>query len=378
MKVVTRHLAKEILISTAFVLFALIALFAFFDLVGQLKRIGKDYSFLMAVWFTMTEMPTRIYEVMPIAALLGAVFTLSRWAATSEFTILRTAGLSPLRLAVMLTVPGLIMIASTYFLGEYVAPAADQYRLNLRTAVLDRTLTAKGYASGVWVKDLDRDAATGKEIVRFVNVRNLIAGQDSKTGAWRVFEFGASGDLTRVFHAKSADYANKEGWKLNDARVEHIPAITKDEQKTDAAVRVEQEPSLLLKSELTPAILGVLTIKPESMGISELSQYLDHLKENHQATRRYEIALWSKIFYPLAIFVMLAVAMPFGYLNARSGGVSIKIFVGLMIGISFYTLNNIFSFLGVLHTWPPVVTAITPTVLMLIFATIAMWLVERR
>ena len=204
MKVVTRHLAKEILISTAFVLFALIALFAFFDLVGQLKRIGRDYSLLMAIWFTVMEMPARIYEVMPIAALLGAVFTLSRWAATSEFTILRTAGLSPLRLATMLTVPGLLMIAATYLLGEYVAPAADQYWLNLRTAVLDRTLTAKGYASGVWVKDLDRDAQTGTSIIRFVNVRNLIAGQDSKTGAWRVFEFDGTGDLKRVYHAKSA------------------------------------------------------------------------------------------------------------------------------------------------------------------------------
>ena len=378
MKVVTRHLAKEILISTAFVLFALIALFAFFDLVGQLKRIGRDYSLLMAIWFTVMEMPARIYEVMPIAALLGAVFTLSRWAATSEFTILRTAGRSPLRLATMLTVPGLLMIAATYLLGEYVAPAADQYWLNLRTAVLDRTLTAKGYASGVWVKDLDRDAQTGTSIIRFVNVRNLIAGQDSKTGAWRVFEFDGTGDLKRVYHAKSADYAHREGWRLNDARVEQLPSLTKDEKKTEAVVKVDEEKSVLLKSELTPAILGVLTIKPESMGISELSQYLAHLRENHQATRRYEIAIWGKIFYPLAIFVMLAVAMPFGYLNARSGGVSIKIFVGLMIGISFYTLNNIFSFLGVLHTWPPIVTAITPTVLMLILATVAMWLVERR
>ena len=378
MKVVTRHLAKEILISTAFVLFALVALFAFFDLVGQLKRIGRDYSFLMAVWFTILEMPGRIYEVMPIAALLGAVFTLSRWAATSEFTILRTAGLSPVRLAVMLTVPGVVLIAATYALGEYVAPAADRYWLNLRTSVLDRTLTAKGYSSGVWVKDLDRDPRSGREIVRFVNVRNLIAGQDSRTGAWRVFEFNHRGDLHRVYHANSAEYVHGKGWNLNDARVETLPRVTRDDKKTSSRVRFSNRKSVHLSSELTPAILGVLTIKPESMGISELNQYLGHLRENHQATRRYEIALWSKAFYPLAIFVMLALAMPFGYLNARSGGVSIKIFIGLMIGISFYTLNNIFSFLGVLHTWPPVVTAITPTVLMLILATIAMWLVERR
>ena len=378
MKVVTRHLAKEILISTAFVLFALVALFAFFDLVGQLKRIGRDYSFLMAVWFTILEMPGRIYEVMPIAALLGAVFTLSRWAATSEFTILRTAGLSPVRLAVRLTVPGIVLIAATYALGEYVAPAADRYWLNLRTSVLDRTLTAKGYSSGVWVKDLDRDPRSGREIVRFVNVRNLIAGQDSRTGAWRVFEFNNRGDLHRVYHANSAEYVHGKGWNLNNARVETLPRVTRDDKKTSSRVRFSNRKSVHLSSELTPAILGVLTIKPESMGISELNQYLGHLRENHQATRRYEIALWSKAFYPLAIFVMLALAMPFGYLNARSGGVSIKIFIGLMIGISFYTLNNIFSFLGVLHTWPPVVTAITPTVLMLILATIAMWLVERR
>ena len=36
MKVVTRHLNKETLIATGFVLFALSALFAFFDFVGRL------------------------------------------------------------------------------------------------------------------------------------------------------------------------------------------------------------------------------------------------------------------------------------------------------------------------------------------------------
>ena len=90
------------------------------------------------------------------------------------------------------------------------------------------------------------------------------------------------------------------------------------------------------------------------------------------------MALWSKVFYPLAIFVMLAVAMPFAYLNTRSGGVSIKIFAGLMIGISFYALNNIFSFLGVLNTWHPMVVAVVPTSVMLICAAVALWLLERR
>ena len=135
---------------------------------------------------------------------------------------------------------------------------------------------------------------------------------------------------------------------------------------------------LLLPSEMRPDILGVLTIKPERMGIAELWSYIGHLKQTRQTTERYEVALWTKIFYPIAIFVMLAVAMPFAYLNVRSGGVSIRIFVGLMIGISFYALNNIFAFMGILNTWPAMVVAPLPSLIMLVLAAAAMWIVERR
>ena len=99
MKVLTRHVAKEVLIATLFVLVALVALIAFFDLVSQARNIGNRYSISMALFLTMLKLPSRLYEVMPIAALLGAVYTMSRLASNSEFTIMRVAGLSPFRLA---------------------------------------------------------------------------------------------------------------------------------------------------------------------------------------------------------------------------------------------------------------------------------------
>ena len=39
---------------------------------------------------------------------------------------------------------------------------------------------------------------------------------------------------------------------------------------------------------------------------------------------------------------MVGLALPFAYLHARSGGVSLKVFVGIMLGISFVLLNNVF------------------------------------
>lgn len=379
MKVLTRHVAKEVLIATLFVLVALVALIAFFDLVSQARNIGNRYSISMALFLTMLKLPSRLYEVMPIAALLGAVYTMSRLASNSEFTIMRVAGLSPFRLAGMMTVPALILIAMTYCLGEWLTPAADMMRNDMGNILFNRKLSARGYSSGVWVKDnVKEQQNAGQATVRFVNVHNLIAGEHSRTGAWRVFEFDKDGSLIRVLHAPEASYISGRGWHLKDAKVETLPKITHDETPMVEKSSARKDVDLMLPSEMRPEILGVLTIKPERMGISDLWQYIAHLKETKQTSDRYQVALWSKVFYPLAIFVMLAVAMPFAYLNTRSGGVSIKIFAGLMIGISFYALNNIFSFLGVLNTWHPMVVAVVPTSVMLICAAVALWLLERR
>lgn len=379
MKVLTRYVAKEVLIATLFVLVALVALIAFFDLVSQARNIGNRYSISMALFLTMLKLPSRLYEVMPIAALLGAVYTMSRLASNSEFTIMRVAGLSPFRLAGMMTVPALILIAMTYCLGEWLTPAADMMRNDMDNILFNRKLSARGYSSGVWVKDnVKEQQNAGQATVRFVNVHNLIAGEHSRTGAWRVFEFERDGSLIRVLHAPEANYISGRGWHLKDAKVETLPKITHDETPMVEKSSARKDVDLMLPSEMRPEILGVLTIKPERMGISDLWQYIAHLKETRQTSDRYQVALWSKVFYPLAIFVMLAVAMPFAYLNTRSGGVSIKIFAGLMIGISFYALNNIFSFLGVLNTWHPMVVAVVPTSVMLICAAVALWLLERR
>lgn len=379
MKVLTRHVAKEVLIATLFVLVALVALIAFFDLVSQARNIGNRYSISMALFLTMLKLPSRLYEVMPIAALLGAVYTMSRLASNSEFTIMRVAGLSPFRLAGMMTVPALILIAMTYCLGEWLTPAADMMRNDMDNILFNRKLSARGYSSGVWVKDnVKEQQNAGQATVRFVNVHNLIAGEHSRTGAWSVFEFDKDGSLIRVLHAPEASYISGRGWHLKDAKVETLPKITHDETPMVEKSSARKDVDLMLPSEMRPEILGVLTIKPERMGISDLWQYIAHLKETKQTSDRYQVALWSKVFYPLAIFVMLAVAMPFAYLNTRSGGVSIKIFAGLMIGISFYALNNIFSFLGVLNTWHPMVVAVVPTSVMLICAAVALWLLERR
>lgn len=375
MKVITRQLTKEILLTTGFVLLALVGLFTFFELMSQFGRIGTRYTIWQALVITFMSVPMLIYEIMPIASLLAAVFVMSQWAARSEFTILRVAGLSPMRLAGMLMVPGIILVLLTYGFGEFVAPPADQFSREYKAQLLKRKLSARGYSSGTWVREVINQT-DGHQQVRYINISNYRPGGDAYN--WRVFDFDDL-SLSRVITAPSARFVENQGWLLKKATSTKLPMISDLQQEPIIdSVKVTPPVSMMLPTNIGPNIFAIMALKPEDMSMSGLYQYITHLKQSKQETERYDIALWNKAFYPIAILVMIALSMPFAYMNTRSGGMSIKIFSGVMLGLGFYTINNLFSYVGMLNTWPPLVVALLPTMIMLLIAMAAMWFVEKR
>jgi lipopolysaccharide export system permease protein len=142
--------------------------------------------------------------------------------------------------------------------------------------------------------------------------------------------------------------------------------------------RVEHSDEDVWHSAVTPDLLAVLMVSPERMSLLSLLNYTEHLSENRQKSERYQIALWKKLIYPLAALVMVALALPFGYSHNRVGGVSLKIFAGVMLGILFYALNGLFSNLGVINAWPPFASAVAPSAMFLLMAIGMLWWVERR
>jgi hypothetical protein len=96
------------------------------------------------------------------------------------------------------------------------------------------------------------------------------------------------------------------------------------------------------------------------MSTVELFRYIGHLADNEQAAQQYEIQFWKRALYPFACLVMMALALPFAYLSARAGGISLKVFAGIMLGISFVLLNNMSSHLGLLRNWTPWIVAAAP------------------
>jgi lipopolysaccharide export system permease protein len=381
MKTLRRYLLRELVRSTGFILFALLALFAFFDLLAQIDDLRPGgYTLPAALAYVALSLPSRTYELMPIAALIGAIFALSQLASNSEFTIMRVSGMSTRALALAVLRVGLVFVALTYAFGELVAPVSERKAQEIRAETRGEGMIGNKLRSGVWVRDALRDAGGAIQRWRFINVGVVRA--DGTSINWKIFEFDRDFRLLSIGTATEGHFTPHDGapsWLLKDVVETRLPVVAAaDTRPTALRTEIVRSKERRWESALTPNILGVLLVQPERMAAAELARYIAHLEDNRQQTGPYEIALWNRVFYPLAIVVMMMLALPFAYLHVRQGSVSLKMFAGVMIGVLFYMLNKLFAHVGVLHIWPPVVIAALPSLVVLAVALGALYWIERR
>ncbi len=388
MKILQRYFAVSILQAVAFVLVAFLALQAFMDLTGELPSVGNNgYAIQYAFLYVLVQLPSHVYEVMPLAALIGTIYTMAQFAATSEFTIMRASSMSTGMVGWMLAKIGVVLVIITFIFGELIAPRtapmAEKIRLSARGAAISTE-----FRSGLWTKDIVKSDGMTGEVTgsRFFNVRQV--KPDGTLIGVKLYEFDNNFRLRSITLAKTGTFQGNNKWLLNDV-TENLftnPKLLKPGAEANLENNFAQESGMIatrhsatkdLLSEITPKILQVAGSDPDRMSALELAVYTRHLQENKQETERFKIAFWKKLFDPLTIFVLMALALPFGYLHTRSGGVSLKIFIGIMIGVSFQLVNALFSHLGVLSTWPAIVTALAPSMLFLVLALGALWWVER-
>ncbi len=354
MRVLRRYIGGEIISATLLVLTAFLGLFAFFDLINELGDIGKgDYRLQHAALFVLLTVPGHVYELMPIAALIGAVYALAQLAAHSEVTVMRISGLSTWRALVTVLRIGLMFALITFAFGEVVAPQAERAAQALRLKALTSVI-AQEFRSGLWVKD----------DFRFVNVREV--KPDSRLVGVKIYEFDSDYRLRSISYAEQGEYLPPNSWRLTGVT---RTVLGQGGQSS----RIENAAEYVWTSDLNPDILGVLLVQPDKMSITNLYRYTRHLADNRQKTDRYDIALWKKAVYPLAVLVMMGLALPFAYMNARSGGISLKIFAGIMLGLVFHLLNSLFAHLGAINTWPPFASAVAPALLFVLLALLMLW-----
>ena len=373
MRTVRRLLYRDIVGSVMFVALAFLSLFFFNDFVDELGRIGRSgFTVGHGALLALLKVPGNFYVVFPSAVLIGSIFSLARMAHSTEFTILRTGGLGPGRALVLLATLALGFAMITFVVGDYVAPVFDQQAQMTRSRLNGRMAPGGG---GAWLKD--RQVTPAGERNYSVNV--LFANADGALEGVRIFEFDADGRLVSRTAAKYARVDALGVWTLSQVKETRWMTSPQSASQNDASVTDTSRDQQVWKSGLNAGVVAAAVLPPEVMSTLELYRYTRHLSAHEQSVQLYEIQFWLKALYPAACIVMVALALPFAYLQPRAGGLTLKVFGGIMLGISFVLMNNVASHLGLLKNWTPWAVAAAPSLLYLLLSLAAFaWLVRYR
>ncbi|MFV0679477.1 LPS export ABC transporter permease LptG [Ottowia sp.] len=350
MKTIRRLIYAEIVRAVGFIAVAFLLLFFFFDLVDELGNLGqgaaRGYSLSYVLLHVALQVPSHLYELLPIAVLIGAIYVMARLAESSEYTILRTSGLGPRRALNTLLVLGLGFVALTFVVGDYIAPAANRAAQSIQMRFVSDISVGR---TGAWIKD--RQGASSYS----VNVGSMSA--NGVMNQIRIFEFDdASGRPLAITKAAHGRFDASNTWALESVRRTSYNSA----DAAEPTVQTENLPEWRWPNSISRDMVAAALLSPERMQTIDLFQYVQHLQSNGQSAQRHQIEFWRKVFYPLSCLVMMILALPFAYLHFRSSNIAGYVFLGVLVGISFFLLNNVFGFIGNLRNWEPWMAAAAP------------------
>lgn len=359
MKLLSRYLAREIYSSVALVFAALLALFAFLDLVNELSHMQGNYSTGYVVLFVALTIPGHVYELFPVAVLIGTIVALVQMASHSELTIYRASGASLMQMVGALFRAGLPLVLLSAITGELLAPPSERLAQEVRMKAQHQEVKVKSFRSGIWARD-DHS---------FVNARGMLPDDEALLNV-SIYQFDGNYHLETITAAKRAVFSLADrSWRLE--------GVAQTRFAPEGSV-VNNVATMEWQSSITPDLLKVLWVVPEQMSAYSLYQYITYLRDNHQKTVRYEVAMWNKALHPLTVLVMMLLALPFAAHQRRAGGIGGKIFGGIVLGLTFHFVGKLFSDIGALNDWQPMLSATAITWLLLALASGMLWWTERR
>ncbi len=348
MKILNRHVGRTILRHTMVSMAVLLVLFAVVEFIEEIGN--DDYSFSQVSLLVLLSVPRMVYELFPMAALLGTTVGLSVLAVDSELVVMRATGVSIAGITMAALRMGALFVIAAMLIGEFVTPVTERQAQRVRAGALQQDIQQKR-DFGLWI----RDAQT------FVNIGEVLP--DLTLLGIRIFTFDDERRLRSMVAAGEGVYAD-DHWRISDVRQTRIGP--------EGDVEATAAESDRWQTRVTPRVLSVFLVRPEQLSFWQVRHYIRHLAANQQQTEPFELAYWGKLMLPLSTALMVLLAIPFVFVNIRSGGVGRSLFIGIMLGLGFYAVNQGLGYVVLANGISPFLGATVPVAGFLLLAMVMM------
>lgn len=346
-----RYIGAQVFVAILGVLGIIVGLALLFAFIDELGDVEGGYSLLDASWYVLLTAPRRLYEMLPMAALIGCLIGLGSLASNSELTIMRAAGVSIGRIVWAVMKPMLVLMLVGVLIGEYLAPYTENQAQASR-AMAQGGGEAQTAKRGLWHRQ-------GQEYVHI----NAVQPNGVLFGVTR-YRFDENKRMLSASFARRAQYEG-DHWQLEEV------ATTRFQERSSEVIKQDRE---RWDVELTPQLLGTVVLAPDALSITGLWGYIHYLAEQGLNNSQYWLSFWTKVLQPLvtAALVLMAISFIFGPL--RSVTLGQRVFTGVLVGFVFRIAQDLLGPSSLVFGFSPLFAVLIPAG---ICALAGIWLLRR-
>ena len=348
--ILSQYMMRTIMAATVLVLIVLLALAGLFEFIAELDNTDGDYKTPQALLYTALRLPQIAFEMLPVAALIGSLLGLGGLAANSEIIVMRSAGLSIMRLSGMVALTGATLLVLTGLLGEFIGPPLDYFartsRMEARFGQDDERL-----GNATWVKD-------GSVFLHLERVSS-----EFEFGSIFVYRFNDDHELESIGQADNSGIGFNDQWILENKR---------ETRFEDEGVQVVASSLAVESFDIDAETLGISLVKPQSLSGRGLYDYIRYLNRNSLDASRYETELWYRVARTATVLIMPVLALAFVFGSARTGGAGARLMIGVVIGLAYYLASEMLANSGQVFDLNPALIAWLPTGVLLVVTIFAL------
>lgn len=349
MRILDRHIGTTVLFSILVVALIVLGLDLLFAFIGELDDVEGSYGAMDALVYTLFTLPRRLYEMLPLAALIGCLVGLGTLAGNSELTIMRAAGVSITRIVTAVLRPLLVVLLAGVLLGEYAAPYSENLAESRRAIAQGTEQAFK--SRGFWHRE-------GNDFLHI----NAVQPDGALRGITR-YRFDGERRLLEASFASRATVED-DGWLMTDVQTTRFP----EPDRSEVVSAPEERWSVLLSAEL----LRVVVLDPEVLSLRGIWHYQGYLAEQGLSNAQYRLAFWKKLLQPVATLALVFVAISFIFGPLRSVTLGQRVFTGVLVGFSFRIIQDLLGPSSLVFGFSPLVAVLGPILVLFVLGALLM------
>lgn len=342
MKVLSGYVGRSVASATFVVLVGFLGLDYIFRVIDELENIEFEYTFVKVLAYEALRTCMRFYDVMPVVGLIGCLAGMGALANTSELTVIRSAGVSTVRLVWMALRPALLFLALGVLIGEQFAPIAEQTAISYR-AYARHQEGIIDVNRGLWIRE-------GNDFI----YANLVQPNGKMSGL-SIFTFNDDESLESILRAREAVY-KESYWMLENAE----KTLFRNVNGMPVEISRDIQSRMHWQSSLAPSLLHIASVEPNNLKVTDLFTYIDYLKQQKLNSTEYQLAFWQKVFYPLVMISLVLVGISFVFGPLRQVSMGYRVFWGILLGIGFKTVQDMLGPLSIVYGYPPILAMMAP------------------